>query len=161
MALDKASVNITASLLPDEIKTTVGGVINYELNDQGDNNKWIYSLTIIGNSNEDLVVSSVPFLGQGTSEEGATPTVNSSDDVVFLFMKHTGTTDGTTATTQELYFCLGGDTPDGNTAKEMILKPDEVFCARIAHAKINQINAITQSGNIQVMVFAVIDDGGV
>jgi len=82
MAADRATVNISASLLPDEIKTSVGGTTTYDLNDVGNTNKWAYSLTIVGNSNEDALLASVPFLGQGTASEGATATVNGTDDVV-------------------------------------------------------------------------------
>ena len=57
MAADKATVNVSASLLPDEIKTSVGGTTVYDLNEVGDNNKWTYSLTIIGASNEDLFLA--------------------------------------------------------------------------------------------------------
>ena len=64
MAADRATVNVSASLLPDEIKTSVGGTTVFDLNDVGDNNKWTYSLTIVGNSNEDALLASVPYLGQ-------------------------------------------------------------------------------------------------
>ena len=39
MAADRATVSISASLLPDEIKTSIGGTSVYDLNDIGDNNK--------------------------------------------------------------------------------------------------------------------------
>ena len=106
MAADRATVSVSASLLPDEIKTSIGGTSIYDLNDLGDNNKWAYSLTIVGNSNEDALLASVPFLGQGASEEGATASVNGTDDVVFLFIKHTGTSDGSTSNSEKLYLNL-------------------------------------------------------
>ena len=108
MAADRATVSVSASLMPDEIKTSVGGTSVYDLNDIGDDNKWTYSLTIIGSSSEDALLASVPFLGQGTAEEGATATVNGTDDIVFLFIKHTGTTDGSTSTTATLHLNLSG-----------------------------------------------------
>ena len=36
MAADKATVSVSASLLPDEIKTTIGGTTVYNLDDLGD-----------------------------------------------------------------------------------------------------------------------------
>ena len=161
MAADKATVNVSASLLPDEIKTSVGGTTVYDLNDLGDNNKWTYSLTIVGASSEDALLASVPFLGQGTAEEGATATVNGTDDIVFLFIKHTGTTDGSTASTANLHLNLGGGTATGSAVGDIVLKPNECFYDTLGNTEIDDINADSSSGSIQAMVFAVCDDGGV
>jgi len=161
MAADKATVNISASLLPDEIKTSIGGTTIYDLNDLGDNNKWAYSLSIIGSSSEDALLASVPYFGQGTSEEGATASVNSTDDIVFLFIKHTGTTDGSTSTTATLHINLSGGTATGSAVGDIVLKAGECFYARLGNTEINDVNADSSSGNIQAMVFAICDDGGV
>ena len=42
MAAHKATVSVSASVLPDDMKASVGGTIVYHLNDIGDNNKWVY-----------------------------------------------------------------------------------------------------------------------
>jgi len=161
MAADRATVNVSASLLPDEIKTSVGGTTVYDLNDLADNNKWIYSLTLI-TSVEDLIKDGVNFLGQGASEEGDTATVKGTDDVVFLFVKHSGTTDGSTATTATLAINLGAGTASGTAVGDIIIKPNECFFARIGATgtEIQDINAVSSSGAIQAQVFAIVDDGG-
>ena len=161
MAADRATISISASLLPDEIKTSIGGTSVYDLNDIGDNNKWTYSLTIIGASSEDALLASVPFLGQGTAEEGGTATVNGTDDVVFLFIKHSGTTDGSTTTTANLHLNLSAGTATGSAVGDIILKPNECFFAKLGNTKIDDINADSSSGSIQAQVFAICDDGGV
>ena len=120
-----------------------------------------YSLAIVGASSEDALLASVPFLGQGTAEEGATATVNGTDDIVFLFIKHTGTTDGSTASTANLHLNLGGGTATGSAVGDIVLKPNECFYARLGNTEIDDINADSSSGSIQAMVFAVCDDGGV
>ena len=158
MAADRATVSISASLLPDEIKTSVGGTSVYDLNDIGNNNKWTYSLTIIGSSSEDALLASVPFLGQGTAEEGATATVNGTDDIVFLFIKHTGTTDGSTSTTATLHLNLSGGTATGSAVGDIVLKPGECFFAKLGNTEIDDVNADSSSGNIQAQVFAIIGD---
>ena len=163
MAADRATVSVSASLLPDEIKTSVGGTTVYDLDDLGDNNKWIYSLTLI-TTVEDLIKDGVPFLGQGTAEEGATASVKGTDDVVFLFVKHSGTTDGTTAntTTATLAINLGAGTATGTAVGDIVIKPNECFFARIGAAgtEIQDINAVSSSGAIQAQVWAIVDDGG-
>ena len=162
MAVDRATVNVSASLLPDEIKTSIGGTTVYDLNDYGDNNKWAYSLTIVGSSSEDALLPTVAYLGQGTAEEGGTASVAASDDVLFLFIKHTGTTDGSTTTTATLAINLAGTAATGSAAGDIVLKPGECFGARMGTANpMANINADSSSGNIQAMVFVIADDGGV
>ena len=161
MAADRATVSVSASLLPDEIKTSIGGTSVYDLNDIGDNNKWTYSFTIVGASVEDALLASIPFLGQGTAEEGATATVNGTDDIVFLFVKHTGTTDGSTTTTANLHLNLSGGTVTGSAVGDIVLKPGECFFAKLGNTEIDDVNADSSSGSIQAQVFAICDDGGV
>ena len=161
MAADRATVSVSASLLPDEIKTTVGGTSVYDIDDIGDNNKWTYSLTIVGASEEDALLASVPFLGQGTAEEGSTASANSTDDIVFLFVKHSGTTDGSTATTANLHLNLGGGSATGSVVGDIVLGPNECFFAKLGNTEINDVNADSSSGSIQAQVFAICDDGGV
>ena len=162
MAADRATVSISASLLPDEIKTSIGGTTIYDLNDNGDNNKWAYSLTIVGASSEDALLPTVAYLGQGTAEEGGTASVAADDDVLFLFVKHTGTTDGSTSTTATLALNLAGTAATGSAAGDIVLKPGECFAARMGTANpMANINADSSSGNIQAAVFVIADDGGV
>ena len=162
MAADRATVSISASLLPDEIKTSVGGTLIYDLDDFGDNNKWAYSLTIVGASSEDALLATVAYLGQGTDEEGGTASVAGTDDVLFLFVKHTGTTDGSTTTTATLALNLAGTAATGSAAGDIVLKPGVCFAARMGTANpMANINADSSSGNIQAQVFVIADDGGV
>jgi hypothetical protein len=162
MAADRATLSISASLLPDEIKTSISGTTVYDLNDYGDNNKWAYSLTIVGSSSEDALLPTVAYLGQGAAEEGGTASVAADDDVLFLFIKHTGTTDGSTATTATLAINLAGTAATGSAAGDIVLKPGECFGARMGTANpMANINADSSSGDIQAMVFVIADDGGV
>tara|TARA_R100000808_G_C2141395_1_gene149197 strand:+ start:176 stop:664 length:489 start_codon:yes stop_codon:yes gene_type:complete len=162
MAADKAIVSITASLLPDEIKTSIGGTTVYNLNDFGDNNLWLYTLTLIGASSEDLIKTGTNYLGQGTSEEGATGTTQGTDDVLFVFVKHSGTTDGSTATTANLHINLDGGTATGSLKGDIVIAPNECWFGRMGtDTKIQDINADSSSGVIQTQVFAICDDGGV
>ena len=161
MAADRATVSVSASLLPDEIKTSIGGTTVYDIDDLGDNNKWIYTLTLI-TTVEDLIKTGTVFLGQGTAEEGATATTQGTDDVVFLFVKHSGTTDGSTSTTATLSINLGAGTATGTAVGDVVIEPNECFFARMGASgtEIQDINAVSSSGAIQAQVFAIVDDGG-
>ena len=162
MAADRATVSISASLLPDEIKASVGGTTVYDLNDFGDNNLWLYTLTLIGASSEDLIKTGTNYLGQGAAEEGATATVQGTDDVLFVFVKHSGTTNGSTVTTSNLNIHLSGGTTTGSLKGDIIVKPNECWFGRMGtDTKIEDINGDSVSGTIQAQVFAICDDGGV
>ena len=163
MAADRAMVNISASLLPDNIKVNIGGTTIYDLNDVGNNNKWIYvRMQTDGTTARDLVSQAgVQFLNQypdyndtiGLTTEGL-------DDVVFLLIKNTGTTDGSTVSTEDLYVGLSG----GDLAQDsgtIVIKPNEVWYARMRGEQLEDINAGSSSGDLAYDVFAILDDGGV
>ena len=162
MAADRATITVSASLLPDEIKTSIGGTTIYDLNDFGDNNLWLYTLTLIGASSEDLIKTGTNYLGQGAAEEGATATTQATDDVLFVFVKHSGTTNGSTVTTSNLNIHLSGGTTTGSLKGDIIVKPNECWFGRMGtDTKIEDINGDSVSGTIQAQVFAICDDGGV
>ena len=162
MAADRATVSVSASLLPDEIKTAIGGTTVYDLNDFGDNNFWLYTLTLVGATSEDLIKTGTTYLGQGAAEEGDTGTTQNTDDVLFVFVKHSGTTDGSTATTANLHVNTSTTAATGSAAGDIVLKPNECWFARLGtDTKIQDINADSSSGVIQAQVFAICDDGGV
>ena len=161
MAADRATVSISASLLPDEIKASVGGTTVYDMNDFGDNNLWVYTLTLIGATQEDLIKTGATYLGQGASE-GDTATTQGTDDVLFLFVKHSGTTDGSTASTANLHIHLGGGASTGSLTGDIVIKPNECWFGRMGtDTKIQDVNGDSSSGVIQAQVFAICDDGGV
>jgi len=170
MAADRAMVNISASVLPDELKTSVGGTTVVDLDEMSsqDNNKWIFSLTLIGTTSEDLIKSTADFLGGGTGE-GQGAIANSVDEVVFFFVKHSGTSDGSTASTDLLVINTGDTAASGSAAGDVMLKPNECFFARMGDGTdVDMINAISRNsdnsssgaGVIQAQVYALLDDGG-
>ena len=162
MAADRATVSISASLLPDEIKTSISGTTVYDLDDFGDNNKWVYTLTNVGATSEDLITTGTTYLGQGTSDEGATGTTQGTDDVLFIFVKHSGTTNGSTTTTANLHISTAAGTASGTATGDVVLKPNECWFARLStDTKIEDINGDSSSGVVQAQVFAICDDGGV
>ena len=165
MAVDRATINVSASLLPDYIKTNIGGTTVYDLNDVGDTNRWInVRMQTDGTTARDLVTTQgVQYLKSGLSVDytGTIPvTVEGTDDVVFLVIKNSGTTDGSTASTADLYVGLsGGDL--GQDSGTIVIKPNEVWYARMRGEQLEDINAGSSSGDLVYDVFAILDDGGV
>ena len=166
MAADRATVSVSASLLPDEIKTSIGGTTIYDIDDIGNNNNWFYSLTLIGTSSEDLIKDAINFVPGGLAGQGAHPVDIDVDDLGFLFVKHTGTIDGVVVSTNSLCINLSNGTPNGTSVGDIIIKPNECFFARLGHTRVDNINGISlnedaSGNNIQVQVLGIADNGGV
>ena len=164
---DKAIVRVSASLLPDSIKTTIGGTTIITLNEFGTDNKWGWSQTLVGTSSEDLIKSGSDFIAHyGLGEESAA-ILSSQDEPQFIFVKHTGTSDGSAATTDVLCINLADSAPTGSATGDILIKPKECWFARMHDTDVDMINAIslsstlsTGTGNILVETIFIIDDGG-
>jgi len=160
MAAHKATVSVSASLLPDESKVSVGGTIVYDLNDMaGDASKWISYANDIDSSSEALVVADIGYL-QGVIGD-TTPTRTSGSDMFeFVVIKHSGyQADGTTTSTDNLYINFTHGTAAANATGNLVLEPGDVWWGRFAGtADIADLTAIAADNDIKVLVYAVLDD---
>ena len=163
MAADRATVNVKGIILPDNIKLSINGITTYDLNDVGNNNKWIYiRMQTDGTTSRDLVnTNGVHYFNSVIDyNDSFEITDETNDDVVFLLIKNTGTTDGSTASTADLYVGLSA----GDTAQDsgtIVISPNEVWFARLRGETLRDINAASSSGDLSYDVYAVLDDGGV
>ena len=162
MAADRATVSVSASLLPDNIKVSAGGTTVYDLNDLGDNNKWIHWRgQTDGTSSQDLVsTADLQYLNQAVDyNDTLTLVVEATDDVQFILIKNSGTTNGSTASTASLYVALAaGDT--GVNSGTVVIEPNECWFARLRGEAMADINCASSSGDLVYDVFAILDDGG-
>ena len=96
MAANNGLINITASVLPDDMRTHVSGDIEYDLNDgAGDDCKWISYAQDIDTSSEALIVADIGYL-QGTAGNTTPTRTSASDNIEFIVIKHSGfRSDGT------------------------------------------------------------------
>ena len=162
MAADKATISISASLLPDNIKVSVGGTTVYDLNDTGDNNKWIHWRgQTDGTTARDIVnTSGIQYLNQTVDyDDTPTVTVEATDDVVFILIKNSGTTDGSTTSSANLHVGLSGGDLAANSGT-IVIEPNECWFARLRGEALADINAASSSGDLTYDVFAILDDGG-
>ena len=163
MAADRATVSVSASLLPDNIKTTIGGTLVYDLNDVGDNNKWIHWRgQTDGITARDLVnTNDVQYLNQTVDYDDTLAEVDeANDDVVFILIKNDGTTDGSTSSSANLYVGMSGGDLAANSGT-IIIEPKEVWFARLRGEALQDINCASSSGDLVYDVFAILDDGGI
>ena len=162
MAADRATVSVSASLLPDNIKVSAGGTTVYDLNDTGDNNKWIHWRgQTDGTTARDLVnTGGVQYLNQTLDfDDSLTVTVEATDDVTFILIKNSGTTDGSTASTANLIVGLSGGDLAANSGT-IVIEPNECWFARLLGEALEDINCKSSSGDLAYDVFAILDDGG-
>tara|TARA_X000001382_G_scaffold77411_1_gene54206 strand:+ start:2412 stop:2915 length:504 start_codon:yes stop_codon:yes gene_type:complete len=136
-----------------DIKGSLGGKLEYTKVDAND--KWFYTTTksVTGTSGDLIPDGSI-------ATEGGSLTY--PDDVRFLFLKNTGTTDGTTATSSKVYLCLDGG--DAASVTDVIeIGPGEAINLKFkASGGVDQANlhAASSSGTVRCIVAAIIDDGG-
>mgnify|MGYP003653443434 CR=1 FL=1 len=162
MAANKATVNISASVLPDDVKVTVGGSIVYDLNDMaGDDSKWIYYVNDIDTSTEVLIPADVGYLGTSGSAGHTTPTRTAAGDLLeFVVIKHSGfRRDGITASTDNLFINFTHGVDADNATGNLVLEPGDIWWGRFAGtADTVDLQGEAAANDIKVQIYAVLDD---
>ncbi len=132
-----------------DIKGSLGGEMVYSSTDAND--KWVYS------TSRDVTGDSLDLITAGTSftEGGTTQPV---DHVKFLFIKNSGTTDGSTATTAVVYLCLDGGNAASNGDVIEIGAGEAFQCKFKDGLDASNIHAATSTGTVRCTIAAILDD---
>ena len=109
----------------------------------------------------DSVVSSTGVASATVSPKGTT-----GDNVKFLFIKNTATTDGSTASAESVYLCFDGGTAAHNLADAVEVGPGETWFAKFNGLTVGNLHCIsgqkagagTGSAKIQCVVAAILDN---
>ena len=161
---DNASVTLSATILPEEIAKTISGAMTVAPDDAND--KWYFKITNVPHNTGTAKLIAGSFVSEetiGTVHD----TVATGDKVKFLFVKHTGTTDGTTATTESLLIGLrSADTAVHTLSPSIVLRAGESWYGRLPNVTVNDLTAISTntavsgvgSGTVQCLVGALLDD---
>ena len=151
---DAASVSIQATLLQDEIASTLSGSISVSPDDAND--KWYYKLTSVTTTSADLIAGY--FLDYTAVDQDTAPTaVHTADKIKFLFIQNTSSADG-------IVICLDGGTAANDLADGIFIGPSETFCARLPNVTVANLHAISSDiadagdASANVIVAALIDD---
>ena len=133
-----------------DIKQSLGGKLEYTKAD--DNDKWFYSTSV------DVTASHADLISGNFTDTG---TITNSDYVRFLFVKNSGTTDGSTSSNSKVYLTLDGGDP-AVLADSLELDVDEAIILKFkstgGNITVNMIHAATSSGTVRCTVAAIIDD---
>ena len=130
-----------------DIKGTLGGKLEYTKADA----KWVYSASrdITGTS-ADLIAAGTAFTEGGTTQ--------AADHVKFLFIKNSGTTDGSTATAAVVYICL--DAGDAAAVGDVVeIGKDEAINLKFKDGlDAADIHVATSTGTVRCTIAAILDD---
>ena len=166
---DKATGSLSASVLSDISKMSIGGSLSYEPADSGD--KWVYTERQIGAASEPLLPTTQPYIDI-YSNTGAQTTVASGDFYRWLLIKNTGTTDGSTTSEEGIVLSLDGDVAAHNEAEGIFIGPGETWISKFpsstSQADIYAITVNVTSGvpsstgdsTVLCIIAAIMDDVG-
>ena len=155
---DKAIASVSASVFMDDIKSAMGGTLNYEPKDAND--KWIFAEISVSNGDGDLVAVR-DFLG-------ATGTIDTSDAVHWIAVKNVSTT-----ITDRIVISPRGTTAIWNLAGGIAIGAGEMVILKLCApaTTINHVHAIsvtmdatgnyptgTHATNVNCQVAAILDE---
>ena len=166
---DKATGSISTSVMSDFAKMSMSGNLNYTPADTGD--KWIYLETIVDGTSAALVQAGVQYQERYVRTDG-TETLTATGDIVrWMCIKHTGTTDGSTATSSGIVVSLDGTSASAFGEKEGIfLDSGDSICFKTPACTLNTIGVISVTvtngapvtadspGDVLVQIAAILDD---
>ena len=165
-----ATLEINAWVLPTEIRKVLkGNRIN--ITPATTNEKWYYAVSNVPhNAGSTNLIKGYYLQTPNGTTMGSTPaTVSTSDKIRFIFIKHTGTSDGTTSTTESLTICFDGATVAYNTGDAIEIGPGECWFGKLPNCTVDNLHAISVDSNmndagsagegaVQALVFAILDD---
>ena len=166
---DKAITGTNVQVLLDTIKTNMSG--NYDLSpatlasSSGDG--WIYAEKDVTTSSGDLLATTEDFLGSVTGA-GAIAT---GDKIPWIAIKHTGTSDGSTATSEGVVLCTDGGTAAYDLVDGIYLSSGELVVLKIPNTTVANFHVVTVaessgkpsgagSGNVRVRIAAILTNVG-
>jgi len=151
---DAATIQVTATMLPDEIAKTISGSMIVTPDDAND--KWYYKLTACTTTSTNLIAGA--FLDYTAVDDDTAPTaVNAADKVKFLFVQNTSSADG-------VVLCFDGGTAAFNLVDGVFVGPDQTWFGRLPNTTVENLHAISSDigdagdATVNLIVAALIDD---
>ena len=147
---DAATISITATMLPDEIATTISGSMTLAPADA--NHKWYYKLTSVTNSSNDLIGGY--FSNYTALADSAVPqTIATTDTVAFLWIQNTDASNA-------VYINPAAGTAAAATGN-IYVGAGETWYARLTTTTVAAVHAISSASTVNCIVAALIDDTSV
>ena len=162
---DAATMTLEAVILPDEIQKTLSD-LTFAYTPADANDKWYYKLVNVTTSSGNLIAGNFLQNSAGINIGSSEATVSISDKVKFIFIKNTGTTDGSTSTDDSIYIVLDGGAAAHTSIDAIEIGSGESWYGKLTNTTVGNLNAITGDANAsstgdgaaQCVVAAIIDD---
>ena len=163
---DAATITIKAVLLPDEIQTTLKD-LTFSYTPADANDKWFYGIVNVPHNTGGVDLISGKFLAAsaGVATGTANADITTADKVKFLFIKNSGTTDGSSTTDESLMLVLDGSTVAHGSTNAIEISSGQSWFAKLPNTTIGDLHAISADpdqtaggGNVQCIVAAIIHD---
>ena len=163
---DAATMTIKAVLLPDEIQTTLKD-LTFSYTPADANDKWFYGIINVPHNTGGVDLISGAFVSKsaGIATGSTTASITTSHKVKFLFIKNTGTTDGSSSTDESVMLVLDGSTVAHGTTNAIEISSGESWYAKLPNTTVGDLHAISADpdqtvggGNVQCIVAAILDD---
>ena len=143
---DAATISVTATMLPDEIATTISGSMTLAPADA--NHKWYYKLTSVTNSSNDLIGGY--FSNYTALADSAVPqTIATTDTVAFLWIQNTDASN-------DVY--LNFTTAAAAAAGNVTVGAGETWYGRLGLTTMGAVHAISSTSTVTCIVIALMDD---
>jgi len=104
---NKATGSVSASILNDISKMSLGGTMSFEPRDAND--LWFYAEIIYDATSDPLIKDGMQYSERAHRGDAAELITDSADQLRWLAVRNTGTTDGSTASTEGIVISLNGD----------------------------------------------------
>ena len=164
---NKATGNISASILNDLSKMSIGGNMSFEPRDAND--LWFYSEQIFDATSDPLIKADMQYHMKAHRGDGTERLTHANDQLRWLAVKNTGTTDGSTATSEGIVISLNGDAAAYNEVEGIYVGAGEVVCLKFPavttlatpHVCTVAVTSDVPSGtgsDVMCIVAAIIDD---
>ena len=143
---DAATISVTATVLPDEIATTISGSMTLAPADA--NHKWYYKLTSVSNSSTDLMAGY--FTDYLAIDDDTVPiAITTSDTVAFLFIQNTDASN---------LVYLNWNGAAAAAAGNLYVGAGETWYGRLGVTTVGAVHAISSTSTVTCIVCAMFDD---
>jgi hypothetical protein len=163
---DTATMTIKAVLLPDEIQAVLKD-LTFSYTPADANDRWFYGIINVPHNTGavDLITGKFLAASAGVATGTANADITTSDKVKFLFIKNSGTTDGSSTTDESVMLVLDGSTVAHSSTNAIEISAGHSWFAKLPNTTIGDLHAISADpdqtaggGNVQCIVAAIIDD---
>lgn len=129
---NNATGNISASILNDLSKMTLGGDISFTPRDAND--LWIYKEIIFDSASEPVIRAGIQYEERIYRSDGTELETHANDQYRWLAIKNTGTTNGSTATDEGIVVSFDGDAAAYNELEGIYIGSGELFVCKFPSA---------------------------